>query len=217
VILSKITGMKKILIILFSGVLYYSSYAQSDSSFFTVRLSSFDVSAFSNIAKLHWKTVCYLQYANFEIQRSSNGTNYTTINSFTADRLRCLQPFDFVDSLSANQGNIFYRINVGNIDGTFYNSAVRRVYLKEKGFDLIAIYPTIVTSSANFTLSSADNKTFYATIINQSGVSVKKIKLQVPKGLSYYSLHRSDLPPGYYWLQVLNELGEVKTEKFIKQ
>ncbi len=130
---------------------------------------------------------------------------------------RCLQPFDFTDSSSANQGNIFYRINVGNIDGTFYNSAVRRIYLKEKGFDLIAIYPTIVTSSANFTLSSADNKTFYATIINQSGVSVKTIKLQVPKGLSYYSLQTSGLPPGYYWLQVLNEQGEVKTEKFIKQ
>ncbi len=194
----------------------HAASAQGDSSYSTVRLSSFDVSVTNNITKLHWKTICFLQYANFQIQKSANGADYHTISSFTADRLRCQQPFDFIDSSGANQGNIFYRINVGNIDGTFYNSAVRRVYVKEKGFDLIAIYPTIVTSSVNFTLSSADNKTFYATIINQSGISVKKIKLQVPKGLSYYSLQAGGLPPGYYWLQILNEQGEVKTEKFIK-
>jgi hypothetical protein len=209
--------MKKVLAIVVLIIASQIASAQSDSSYYTVRLSSFDVSVSNNITKLHWKTVCFLQYANFQIQKSANGTDYNTISSFTADRLRCQQPFDFTDSLRANQGNIFYRINVGNIDGTFYNSAVRRVYLKEKGFELIAIYPTIVTSSANFTLSSADNKTFYATIINQSGVSVKKIKLHVPKGLSYYSLQTNGLPPGYYWLQVLNEQGEVKTEKFIKQ
>lgn len=195
--------MRKALAIVILIISYYAGSAQSDSSYYnTVRLSSFDVSVANNITKLHWKTICFLQYANFQIQKSANGTDYNTISSFTADRLRCQQPFDFTDSLSANQGNIFYRINVGNIDGTFYNSAVRRVYLKEKGFDLLAIYPTIVTSSANFTLSSADNKTFYATIINQSGVSVKKIKLKVPKGLSFYSLQTSGLPPGYYWLQV---------------
>ncbi len=71
--------------------------------------------------------------------------------------------------------------------------------------------------TANFTLSSADNKTFYATIINQSGVRVKTMKLQVPKGLSSYNLQTSHLPKGYYWLQVVNEQGEFKTAKFIKQ
>ena len=209
--------MKKVLAISVLIIASQIASAQSDSSYYTVRLSSFDISVSNNITKLHWKTVCFLQYANFQIQKSANGKEFTTISSFTADRLRCQQPFDFTDSSSTNQGNVFYRINVGNIDGKFYNSAVRRVYLKEKGFDLIAIYPTIVTLSANFTLSSADNKTFYATIINQSGVSVKKIKLQVPKGLSYYSLQTSGLPPGCYWLQVLNEQGEVKTKKFIKE
>ncbi|MBA3674947.1 MAG: T9SS type A sorting domain-containing protein [Chitinophagaceae bacterium] len=209
--------MKKILIILFSGVLYYSSYAQSDSSFFTVRLSSFDVSAFSNIAKLHWKTVCYLQYANFEIQRSSNGTNYTTINSFTADRLRCLQPFDFVDSALSNQGNVFYRINVGNIDGTFYHSVVRRINVQGKGFDLVSVYPTIATNAINFSVTNGENETFRAMVVDQRGIIVKEQKHQAPKGLSYYNFRVDNLPSGYYLLQVLNEKGEIKTAKFIKQ
>ncbi len=191
--------------------------AQSDSAFFTVRLSSFDVSANNNISQLHWKTVCYLQYANFEIQKSTNGTDYTTINSFTADRLRCLQPFDFVDSALSNQGNVFYRINVGNIDGTFYHSLIRRVFLKEKGFDLVSVYPTIATDAINFSVSNAENETFRAIVIDQRGIIVKEQKHQAPKGLYYYNFRVDNLPSGYYLLQVLNEKGEIKTAKFIKQ
>ncbi len=91
-----------------------------------------------------------MQYANFQIQKSANGKDFSTISSFTADRLRCQQPFDYTDSSKTYQGNIFYRINVGNIDGKFYHSSVRSVYIKEKGFDLVSVYPTIVKSSINF-------------------------------------------------------------------
>lgn len=209
--------MKKVLVIIVLIIASQIASAQSDSSYYTVRLSSFDVSVSNNITKLHWKTVCFLQYANFQIQKSANGKDFTTINSFMADKLRCQQPFDFTDSSSTNQGNIFYRINVGNIDGKFYQSVVRRVYIKEKGFDLISVYPTIVTYSINFSLSNNDNETFYAVIINQSGSIVKNKKLQVPKGLSNYNFETSDLPSGYYWLQVINEQGDLRTTKFVKQ
>lgn len=177
--------MKKMLILILSGMFGYAAYAQSDSSFFTVRLSSFDVSADDNIAKLHWKTVCYLQYANFEIQRSANGTDYTTINSFTADRLRCLQPFAFADSSLSNQGNVFYRINVGNIDGTFYHSVVRRINVQAKGFDLVAVYPTIVINALNFSVTNSNNGTFRSRVVDQRGITVKEQNHQAPKGLSY--------------------------------
>lgn len=209
--------MKKTFILLLICIVASGVNAQSDSSFFTVRLSSFDVSAYNNIAKLHWKTVCYLQYANFEIQRSANGTDYTTINSFTADRLRCLQPFDFADSSLSNQGNVFYRINVGNIDGTFYHSVVRSVNLQAKRFDLVNVYPTIATNVINFSVTNGENETFRAIVVDQRGSIVKEQKHQAPKGLSYYNFRVDNLPSGYYLLQVSNEKGEIKTAKFIKQ
>ncbi len=209
--------MKKVLAIAVLIIASQIASAQSDSSYYTVRLSSFDVNVSNNITKLHWKTVCFLQYANFQIQKSANGKDFTTISSFTADRLRCQQPFEFTDSLSTNQGNVYYRINVGNIDGKFYHSSVRHVYLKERGFDLISIYPTIVTYSINFSLSNSDNETFLAAIINQSGSIVKNKTLQVPKGLSNYNFETSDLSSGYYWLQVLNGQDDLRTAKFIKQ
>lgn len=95
------------LVILILG--WLAASAQSDSSYYTVRLSSFDASVTNNITQLRWKTVCFLPYANFQIQKSANGTDYNTISSFTANRLRCQQPFDFMHSSSANRGRYLFQ------------------------------------------------------------------------------------------------------------
>lgn len=209
--------MKKIITISVLIAASQIASAQTDSSYFTVRLSSFDASVLNNITRLHWKTVCFLEYANFQIEKSADGKDFTSIFSFTADRLRCQQPFDFSDSSHSAQGTVFYRINVGNIDGKFYHSAIRRVDIKEKGFDLIDVYPTIATSSINFSITNSTNKTYHVAIINQSGCIIKNKNLQVPKGLSNYNFETGNLPPGYYWLKVINETGDSRTSKFVKQ
>jgi hypothetical protein len=90
-------------------------HAQNDSSIYPVSLSSLEGGVSNNYARLKWKTVCYLSFANFRIQKSLMAQTFSTINSFVADRLRCQQPFEFVDSSSYNSGNGFYRINVGDM------------------------------------------------------------------------------------------------------
>jgi hypothetical protein len=209
--------MKKIFAFFVSTIVCNAVIAQNDSIYFPVRLESFDVGVSNNIAILNWKTICYLQYANFQIQKSADGKDFTTIDSFIADKLRCQQPFDYKDSTSINQGNIYYRINVGNIDGKFYHSAIRHLYLKEKGFDLMNVYPTLVKLSLNFSISDDENETFSAVIINGNGSVVSKEKLQAVKGINKYSFRAEKLSTGYYWLKVFNERGNTKTAKFFKQ
>lgn len=209
--------MKKIFSFIILFVIYNEISAQGDSNYLPVRLSSFDVGVNNNIAKLHWSTICYLQYANFQIQKSADGKNFTTINTFIADKLRCRQPFNFSDSSFSNLGNVFYRINVGNIDGEFFSSAVRTVYLKEDGFNLVSIYPTTVNSSLNFSLSDNRNESFWAAIINESGAIVKKQQFQAVNGITKYIINADNLPAGVYWLQIFNRKGNSKTAKFFKQ
>ena len=209
--------MKKIISIIIFIIVYNGTSAQNDSNYFPVRLESFDVSAHNNIAKLHWTTICYLQYANFQIQKSADGKNFTAIHSFTADKFRCTQPFDFVDSSLTYLGNVFYRISVGNIDGQFFSSAIRTLYLKEDGFNLVSIYPTMVASSLNFSLSDNRNESFWAAIINASGAVMKKEQFQAVSGITKYVINSNSLSSGFYWLQVYNEKGDSKNAKFFKQ
>lgn len=209
--------MKKIFSIIILIALSNIVSAQSDSNSLPVRLSSFEVGADNNIAKLHWSTICYLQYANFEIQKSVDGANFTTINSFTADRFRCQQPFDFSDSSLSNTGKVFYRINVGSIDGNFMSSAIRTVYLKEDEFDLRSVYPTMVTSVLNFTLANNTIEPVWATIINGAGAVVKKEQFQAVNGITKYVINADNLPAGFYFLKVFNGRGNLKTTKFFKK
>ncbi|MEO6813444.1 MAG: T9SS type A sorting domain-containing protein [Ginsengibacter sp.] len=208
--------MKKIISIIIFITISSGTSAQSDSNYLPVRLASFDATSYNNIAKLHWTTICYLQYANFQIQKSSDGENFMTIYSFTADKLRCRQPFDFKDSSLSNLGNVYYKINVGNIDGDFFSSAIRTVYLKEGGFDLVSVYPTMATSFLNFSLSDNKSESFWAVVINGSGAVVKKQQFKAVNGITKYTLNTNNLPAGYYWLKVLNEKGDSKTTKFFK-
>jgi hypothetical protein len=209
--------MKKIISLIIFIIVYNGTSAQSDSNYLPVRLSSFDATAYNNIAKLHWSTICYLQYANFQIQKSADGENFKTIHSFTAGKLRCRQPFDFSDSSFTNLGNVFYRINVGNIDGQFFSSAIRTVSLKEKRFDLVSVYPTVATSSLNFSLSDNKSESFWAVIVNVSGAIVKKQQFHAVNGITRYIINTNNLPTGYYWLQVSNGNENPETSKFFKQ
>lgn len=191
--------------------------AQVDSSYYTVRLSSFDASLNRKIVQLRFRTVCFLDFANFQIQKSANGIDYTTVNSFTADRLRCQQPFEFNDTANLWYGNIFYRINVGNIDGIFYNSQVRKLSFKNEGVARLKVFPTVVSSSLNFTISNDEAETITAAIINQSGVVVRQQKFDSVRGISNYNVGTSNLPGGFYFLQVANTEGEKSIAKFLKQ
>lgn len=208
--------MAKILFVVLSAFPVFA-FAQSDSSYFTVRLSSFDISLKNNIPTLQWKTICYLQYARFQIQCSANGTDYTTINSFTADRVRCLQPFDFADSTRKNQSNLFYRIRVGDVDGAYYHSAVRRIALEGQGFSLQSIYPTIVSNNFIFTVTDNGSEPFRSMIIDQQGALIKVQQHRTINGTSNYDLDASQLPAGYYLLKIVNEKGNSGTARFLKK
>jgi hypothetical protein len=94
--------MKHFLFIIAVLIIFINAGAQNISSdSVPVRVSYFNSTQNNNKTRLNWKVVCYLSYANFQVQRSSNGVDYTTITAFTADRIRCQSPFDFEDAITS--------------------------------------------------------------------------------------------------------------------
>lgn len=118
-----------------------------------VRLSTLNAKTIGNNARLNWKVVCFLQYAKFEIQRSANGINYTTINTFEAHQLRCRQPFDFTDANIS--GLVYYRIKVGDLDGRFSTSKTVAISGKINGFEINRFTPSLIKTTSTQSISSA--------------------------------------------------------------
>jgi hypothetical protein len=192
------------LILVFS----FTGYSQSDSATIPVRLSYFEAGPNAGNTILRWKTVCYLDYANFNIQKSTDGSNYQSINNFTADKLRCQQPFDFTDNNSGLAARVFYRITVKDIDGKAYQSKIVSVFNQGKGFAINSFAPTIISTAVNISISSSANEIIQLSLINIQGAIVKQQSIAVTKGASTHQVSMEELQKGKYLAIFQTQEGE---------
>ena len=197
---------------LFFGLIVNAQSSGTDSV--PVRLSTLEARNNGNDARLDWKVVCFLDYAKFEIQRSPDGITYTTINVFEADQLRCRQPFDYTDANIS--GKAFYRIKVGDLDGRIYNSKIVAVTGKEKGFEINSLTPSMVTSNALLSISSASTDNAEIAIANFQGTIVKRIAVKLNKGVTELTIDAAYLAAGNYILTLTNRFSDRKTVRFTK-
>ena len=210
--------MKNILFtiwLLFSINLKALAQQPSGTDSVPVRINYFTTVQYNNQTRLNWKVVCNLDHANFEIQRSTNGFDYTTINSFSANRLRCLSPFNYDDAIFPTR--TFYRLKVGDKDGNYSNSKVLVTFGKENSFEINSIVPNLVTTSTLIRISAAENGKADIFITNFQGVVAKRFNINLNKGVSEVKMDLTDLPKGIYIIKVINSLSDVRFSKIVKQ
>lgn len=179
-----------------------------------VRVSYFNVEESYDRILLNWKVVCYLRFAEFEVQRSVNGKDYTTINTFTADRIRCLSPFNLDDKVSS--APVYYRLKVGDKDGNFSTSKVLVAFGREKSFQISGLTPNPVKSNTLLSISSGKNDKVNISIRNYSGTLVKQVQTSLKKGVTDITLDLNDFPKGLYVLSISNLSLDMRTAKILK-
>jgi hypothetical protein len=208
--------MKKPVLFLLILLCAYSAKSQDFSAdSIPVRLKYIQAAQQSNANKIIWSVVCLLDYAKFDIQRSQDGIHYTSISQFEADRLRCLSPFEYEDRSST--GRSFYRVRVGDLDGRFYTSKTIVVYGKEKGFEITAISPSIVSNKSNVSISSSSANRAELVIADQNGKIVSKKIYHLQTGNNEILLDAALLNKGNYFLTIINANGQKRTARFVKQ
>ncbi len=197
----------------FNGVF---TLAYGPSALLPIKLKSFSAEKGNGVNALHWQAECYSTHATFEIERSSDGRNFTKVHTIVADQLRCQQPFDYDDNSDGKTA--YYRIRVVDVDGAAFYSRIIAINYKSKGFEIVGIYPTVVTNSqlkVNVSAATSNKVDFFIT--NTLGQIMKRIQLNVTAGDNVIALNVQDLRAGNYQLTGYNSEGEMKTFRFIKQ
>jgi hypothetical protein len=192
-------------------------HAQLDGSNIPVRLSYFEAETNNSAVTLKWKTICFLEYAGFEIEKSVDGITYAAVHDFTADRLRCQEPFDYIDFTAGSPGQLFYRISVSDLDGKTYQSKIIAVIFSRKGFVVNSFNPTIIHTNAAVSISSGTSGSFLLTIVNMGGIMIHRQYFPVLKGAGTYYFSFDGLPTGSYQAVFQNKQGERSTIRFFKQ
>lgn len=170
-----------------------------------LQLISFTGARQSNENKLQWKTAEEVNVSHFELERSSNGTDYIVIKNVAA--LNGNSQTYYYNDVVNYTGTMYYRLKMVDRDGTFTYSNIVRLSGNEEGF--INIYPNPV--AGKFSLSFSDHKLFNteAVITDAKGSAVVRIRIMAQQ----QQTDISQLAGGIYYIRFAN--GE--TKKLIRQ
>jgi hypothetical protein len=169
-----------------------------------VKLTAFTGLLQQGKSVLQWKVEEQEGIDTYDVQRSSNGTNFQTIATITASTVRSFT-YNFTDA-AITSGNNYYRLKINERQHSTYS---RTIYLNAtKKQSTIAVYPTVTTNAITLQSNQSNILNGFVQIFSSAGVLVKAALInQLPLTISV-----KDLTSGQYFLKTANG-----TQVFIKQ
>ena len=158
-------------------------------------------------AELNWKMSTDVnEVKEFVIERSANGSSFTTISKVSADSRTIYQQTD----LQPNTGINYYRIKIIYLSGAVKYTEVRILIFNSNSN--IIVFPNPVTQVINIQLpDNWQGKTVSIDLINPAGqvVTSKSIK----QASQVETIEVSQLAAGVYILRMQDGNGNVETRK----
>jgi hypothetical protein len=161
---------------------------------------------------LKWNTVNEYDYTSFELQRSTDGTNFEAVRNIQSSSQGS---YNFKDIYSSNNtATIYYRLKQVDINDMVYYSNIV-IITPAKGNGTFAVFPNPATNTIQFNLDQTIKlSSVRLNIFNAMGLLMKSSVFTASTGQQDVS----NLIPGNYTIEVtdLNSKKAVLTGKFIK-
>jgi hypothetical protein len=171
-----------------------------------VQLTSFNASEEGFSTKLVWNTAEEINLANYVVEKSTDGRNFTAIGTVKAANQRS---YSFNDAQSAE--NSYYRLKIVDLDGGYKYSYI--VSVKAKLDANISLSPNPVKSSLMIQHPKA-NATSHIQIMSASGQLLRDIRLSANAVIS--NVDMSGLSSGLYHVVYKNG-SDIFSKTVLKQ
>jgi predicted RNA-binding protein with TRAM domain len=170
-----------------------------------VELLSFNASCLENQTVLTWQTASEHNASHFDIEKSTDGTNWRVIGQVqAAGNSTELLSYNFVDN---DKSNAYYRLNQLDIDGkNEYFGPISSSC--ESGKFKFLTSPNPSNSQFNLQIYSNVNESVNIEIQDLNGKVVQVKQLNVQNGINIYLIH-SDCPQGVYYIRLVRENNEI--------
>ncbi len=167
---------------------------------------------------LNWKITCSsTPSATIEMQRSTDGRNFTGIYSINATALRCQQPFDFTDNQPAKGVN-YYRLKMTDAIGKITYSSIVSLLNADKGIDVMNIAPNpIVNGNFKLNISTAQKSMMQMVITDMQGRVMQKQNMNTIAGFNTVPVNVANFATGTYQLFLNTGEGRSRVLKFVVQ
>jgi hypothetical protein len=173
-----------------------------------VNLVSFSSNSVSCNSQLSWETATEINVNHFEVQRSNDGINFSSIGVVGAKNSSTGSNYQYLDN-NVNQDINYYRLMTVNDDGRKeYSKIIKQQRCHDNN---IAIYPNPVTDFINIKGGKIGNTIQISNTLGQ--IVLSKVVTQFSE-----SINVSNLQKGVYVVSVIDtNTKERKTYKFSKK
>jgi hypothetical protein len=179
-----------------------------------VEFISFEAKPASKEIVLNWKTAAESKNKGFYVERSINGTDFTSLGwvagQGNTDRV---SSYAFTDRFVQPNTVYYYRLKQEDIDNRQSHSMVRQAKIEEHQL-VLTLSPNPAKDKARVFLSGT-TAPVDITLLNAKGQEVSKWQ-QVNASTSPFTIDISGLAKGYYTIMVRHEQG-LKTAKLVVQ
>jgi Secretion system C-terminal sorting domain len=175
-----------------------------------VRLLSISALNNNGHAKLNWETCNEVNVKNFEIERSADARNFSSIAMVAAKNGNCNNSYEYADTKSLS-GTAYYRIKTVDNDGAQTYSAI--VSIGGKPAVSINVFPNPAVNNMVISHPQAGANAF-AQIIDMNGKMLLQQKLQ--EGAVQTSVDVAKLSRGHYTI-VYSNASDKQSLHFIKR
>ena len=150
-------------------------------------------------------------------ERSTNGTNYTTIATLAAKNLPGTQQYNYKDNnvRALTTTVLYYRLKQKDATGKYTYSNIVALPLDDRK-SLVMLYPNPVNKKLNLTISVNKAEKLQACIIDNTGKIVQRYMMNVTAGSTTTALDVSSLATGLYYFDIKGE-GINERKAFVKQ
>ncbi|MEP7229910.1 MAG: T9SS type A sorting domain-containing protein [Ginsengibacter sp.] len=183
------------------------------SSTLPLTLLDFSVTKNNNTAMLAWQTNNEINTAYFNVERSIDGTNFTTVGKVSAGSNNSLQKdYLFTNNLSATQsGKIFYRLQMVDNDGKFTYSKIVYITITSDGLRY-SIYPN--PAHNYFIIRNGNYTTLNNANIIVTDLAGRKLISQKFNNNAEQKINIASLSKGLYMVSV-GITGNMQTTKLV--
>lgn len=153
-------------------------------------------------AKLLWTVQSQAQVQHFEVQRSFDGSNFSTVGIINA---ASTTDYNFEDDLSflKDAHNVYYRIRVMHAGGRGKFSSTIALSLRSAGDDNITVWPNPVRDKLNIQVNALSKGQVRIDIFSSTGQYIYSAHKYMLKGSNSILIDGiSDQPRGVYFLKL---------------
>ena len=195
-----------------SSTLYFDNIYFYKNAPLPITLSNFTASKNKNLVNLSWTTISELNNKGFEIEKSIDGLNYSTIGYVNGSANSSTKiNYTSVDTKPI-AGNNYYRLKQIDINGRFTNSAIEVVKFVKSDLLSFSFFPNPAKNVLKINVGLIENNNATIKLINILGQTIVSQSISKSSARSTINFDVSNLKAGIYYIE-LNDGVNKNVEK----